>query len=92
MNVDLSTSGMLWEKTELKRAQGQAGRPRSVAGWPHFAPKYFGIFPKFPYKVLNSLIPLILKIWKENSKNGNPNLGITTLFRSRKPEDVIILA
>ena len=25
-------------------------------------------------------------------KKGNPNLGITMLFRSRKPADVIILA
>jgi hypothetical protein len=48
MNVDLSTSTMQWEKTELKRAQWQAERPRSVAGRPHFAPKNSGIFPKIP--------------------------------------------
>jgi hypothetical protein len=33
----------------------------------------------------------ILEIWKEKIKKGNPNLWITTLFRSRKPVDVIIL-
>jgi hypothetical protein len=33
----------------------------------------------------------ILEIWKENFEKGNPNQGITTLFRSRKPMDVIIL-
>jgi hypothetical protein len=92
MNVDLSTSGVLQEKIDSKRAQGQAGWSRSVADWPHFAPKYSGIFSKFPYKLLNSLLPLILKIWKENSEKGNPNLGITTPFGSHKPEDVIILA
>jgi hypothetical protein len=45
------------------------------------------------------LIPLklfILGIWKENFdkkilEKRNPNLGITTLFRSRKPVDVIII-
>jgi hypothetical protein len=40
------------------------------------------------------LMPLklfILQIWKENFEKGNPNLGITTLFRSRKPVDVIII-
>jgi hypothetical protein len=80
MNVDLSTSRMQQEKTELKRAQGQAGQP-------HFVPKNSGIFPKFPCKSLNSLLPLILEIWKENLEKkilekGNPNLGITTLFTS----------
>jgi hypothetical protein len=38
------------------------------------------------------LIPLklfILEIWKENIEKGNSNLGITMLFRSRKPVDVI---
>jgi hypothetical protein len=34
---------------------------------------------------------LILEIWKENKKKGNPNLGITVLFRLRKPVNVIIL-
>jgi hypothetical protein len=41
------------------------------------------------------LMPLklfILEIWKENFENGNPNLGITTLLRSRKPVAVIILS
>jgi hypothetical protein len=57
---------MQQEKNESKRAHGQAGRPRSVASRPQFAPKNFGIFPKFPYKLLNSLLPLILEIWKDN--------------------------
>jgi hypothetical protein len=52
-------------------------------------PKTLGFSPKFPSKSLNSLLPLILEIWKENFEKkilekGNPNLGITTLFRSRK--------
>jgi hypothetical protein len=51
MNVDLSTSRMQQENTESKRAQG--------AGW---APKNSGIFPKFPYRLLNSLLLLILEI------------------------------
>jgi hypothetical protein len=70
MNVDLSMSRMQRKNTESKRAQGQAGRPRSVAGWPHFATKNSWIFPKFPYKLHNSLIPLILEIWKENFEKG----------------------
>jgi hypothetical protein len=70
MNDDLSMGRMQWEKTKLKRAQGQAGQPRSVAGWPHFAPKILGFFPKFPYKLLNSLIHLILEIWKEDFEKG----------------------
>jgi hypothetical protein len=48
MNDDLSMGRMQWEKTKLKRAQGQAGQPRSVAGRPHFAPKNSVIFPKIP--------------------------------------------
>jgi hypothetical protein len=66
MNVDLSTGRMQREKTESKRAQGQADQPRSVAIRPHFDPKILGFSPKFPYKLLNSLLPLILEIWKEN--------------------------
>jgi hypothetical protein len=92
MHVELSTGVMQREKIESKRAQGQAGRPRSVAEWPHFAPKNSGIFPKFPHKSLNSLLPLIWKFGKKILKKGNPNLGITTLFRLRKPEDVIIIS
>jgi hypothetical protein len=49
-----------------KGAQRQAGQPRSVAGRPLFAPKNYGNFQKFPYKLLNSHLPLILEIWKEN--------------------------
>jgi hypothetical protein len=30
--------------------------------------KILGFFPKFPYKLLNSLLPLILEIWKDNFK------------------------
>jgi hypothetical protein len=70
MNIDLSTGRIQQEKIESKRAQGSAGWPRSVAGQRHFAPKNYGIFPKFPYKLLNSLLPLILEIWKENFEKG----------------------
>jgi hypothetical protein len=59
-------------------------------------PKILRFFPKFIYKSLNSLLPLILEIWKGNFEKEilekeNPNLGITTLFRSHKPMDVIII-
>jgi hypothetical protein len=59
-------------------------------------PKILGFSPKFLYKPLNSLLPLILENWKENFEKeilekGNPNLGITMLFRSSKPVDVIII-
>jgi hypothetical protein len=40
------------------------------------------------------LMPLklfILKIWKEILKKGNPNLGITMLFRSCKTVKVVLL-
>jgi hypothetical protein len=65
MNVDILMSRMQQEKKESKRAHGQAGRPRSVTDHPQFAPKNSWIFPKFPYKLLNSLLPLFLEIWKE---------------------------
>jgi hypothetical protein len=74
---------------ESKRVPGQAEQPTSVARRPHFGPKNSWVFfPKFLYKPLNSLLPLILEIWKENFEKeilekGNPNLGTTTLFRSR---------
>jgi hypothetical protein len=48
MNDDVSMGRTEWEKTESKRAQGQAGWPWSVDSRPHFAPKSFGIFPKIP--------------------------------------------
>jgi hypothetical protein len=51
MNIDLSMGRMQWKKTESKRAQGQDGRLRCVAGQPHFAPKYSGIFPKIPLQI-----------------------------------------
>jgi hypothetical protein len=45
MNVDLSTSRMHCKKTESKRAQGQAGQPRSVVGRPAtLCPKKLWIF------------------------------------------------
>jgi hypothetical protein len=47
-NVELSMDRMQREKTESKRTQEQARRPRIVAGWPHFAPKNSRIFPKIP--------------------------------------------
>jgi hypothetical protein len=46
MNVDLLMGRMQREKTESKRAQGQVGRSRSVAGQPHFALKNTRIFIK----------------------------------------------
>jgi hypothetical protein len=63
------------EKTSSKRAQEQAR-------WP---PKTLGFFTKFTCKSLNSLLPVILEICKEDFEKkilekGNPNLGITTLF------------
>jgi hypothetical protein len=47
--------------------------------------------------ILMLLKLFILEIWEENFEkkileNGNPNLGITMLFRSRKPMDVIIIS
>jgi hypothetical protein len=75
VNVKLTMEGFQWEK---------AGHT--------LAPKILGFFSQ------NSLInhsihsfPLIWKFGKKILKKGNPNLGITTLFRSRKPMDVIIL-
>jgi hypothetical protein len=65
MNDDLSTGRMQREKTESKKAQGQAGWPRSVAGGHTLPPKILGSSPKFPYKLL-----LILEIWKENFEKG----------------------
>jgi hypothetical protein len=41
-------SRMQWEKIESKRAQGQAGQPRSVADLSHIVPKNSEIFPKIP--------------------------------------------
>jgi hypothetical protein len=76
------------EKTPSQK--GFRGRPGSQQEWPvghTLPPKILGFFPKSPYKPLNSLLPLILEIWKENFEKeilekGNPNLGITILFRS----------
>jgi hypothetical protein len=44
---------------------GPGGRPGSHT----LPPKILGFFPKFPYKLLNSLLHLILEIWKENFEN-----------------------
>jgi hypothetical protein len=54
-------------------------------------PKILGFFLKFPHKSLNSFLSPNLEIWKK-IKKGNPNLWITTLLRSHKHVDVIILA
>jgi hypothetical protein len=79
-NVDLSMSRMQREKTESKRAQGQAGAAKKCGRPATLCPQKFWDFPK------------IWKFGKKIMKKGNPNLGIITLFRSLKPEDVIILA
>jgi hypothetical protein len=49
------------------------GRPGGQEVWPtshNLPPKILGFFPKFPYKLLNSLLPLILEIWKEKFEKG----------------------
>jgi hypothetical protein len=49
--------------------KGPKGRLGGQEVWPasHTLPlEIMGIFPKFPYKLLNSLLSLILEIWKEN--------------------------
>jgi hypothetical protein len=82
-----------WVEYNGKRPgrNGLRGRPGSQEVWPAghtLSLKILGFFPRFHCKSLNSLLPLILEIWKENFKKkifekGNPNLVITTLFRSR---------
>jgi hypothetical protein len=45
------------------------GRPGEQEVWPagqNLPQKILGFYSEFPYKLLNSLLPLILKIWKEN--------------------------
>jgi hypothetical protein len=85
----LSING--WNAMGKKPSQKRfRGRRSSQEVWPAshtLPPKILVFFPKFLYKPLNSLLPLILEIWKENFekeilKKGNPNLGITMLFRS----------
>jgi hypothetical protein len=46
--------------------KGPRGKPSGQEVWPasHTLP------PKFSYKLLNSLLPLILEIWKENFEKG----------------------
>jgi hypothetical protein len=49
------------------------GRPGGQEVWPashNLLQKFWDFFPKFPYKLLNSLMPLILEIWKENFEKG----------------------
>jgi hypothetical protein len=44
-------------------------RPGGQEVWPashNLRPKILGFFPKFPYKLLNLLLPLILEIWKDD--------------------------
>jgi hypothetical protein len=70
--------------------KGFRGKPGGQQLWlagHTLPPKILAFFPKFPYKPLDSLLPLILEIWKENFEKeilekGNPNLGITMPFRS----------
>jgi hypothetical protein len=79
------------KRLSRKRPRGRLGG-QGVGPAGHTLPqKILGFFPKFYYKLLNSLVPLILEIWKENFEKGNPNLGKTMLFRSCIPVDVIIL-
>jgi hypothetical protein len=61
----LNTTG----KDRVEKGSG-AGRAAKKRGQPHFAPKNYGIFQKIPYKLLNSLLPLILENWKENFEKG----------------------
>jgi hypothetical protein len=42
------------------------GRAARKCGRHNLPQKILGFFPKFPYKLLNLLLPLILEIWKEN--------------------------
>jgi hypothetical protein len=45
------------------------GKPGGQEGWlvgHNLPPRILGFFPKFPYKLLNSLLLMILEIWKEN--------------------------
>jgi hypothetical protein len=90
---------MISQRVECNGKTPSQKGPRGMSGglevWPAghtLPPEILEFFPKFPYKLLNSLLPLILEIWKENFEKGKPNLGITMLFRSCKPEDVITLA
>jgi hypothetical protein len=62
MNIDLLTGRMQREKTSQKEPRG---RPGSQEVWPAghtLPPKILRFFPKFLYKLLNSLLPLILEI------------------------------
>jgi hypothetical protein len=58
-------------KDQVEKGPG-AGRAAKKCGWPAtLCPqKFWDFFPKFPYKLLNSLIPLILEIWKEDFEKG----------------------
>jgi hypothetical protein len=74
--------------------KGLRGRPGDQEVWPAghtLPPKILGFYPNFPYKSLNSFLPLNLEIRKESFEKGNPNLWITMIFRLRKHVDVILL-
>jgi hypothetical protein len=64
-----------WVEYNGKRPsrKGPRGRLGGQEVWPdgHTLPlEILGVFPKFSYKLLNSLLPLILEIWKENFEKG----------------------
>jgi hypothetical protein len=66
MNIEVQTSRMQQERPSRI---GLGGRPGGQELWSagHTLPQKILIFcPKFPYKSLNSVLPLILEIWKEN--------------------------
>jgi hypothetical protein len=53
--------------------KGLRGRLSGQKVWPvghTLPPKILGFLPKFPYKLLNSFLSLILEIWKENFEKG----------------------
>jgi hypothetical protein len=93
MSSTTQTLSSQWVECNGKRPSRK--RPRYRPGgqevWPTghtLPPKTLAFFPKFLCESLNSLLPLILEIWKENFekkilKKRIPKLGITTLFRSR---------
>jgi hypothetical protein len=58
------------EKTELKNGPGAGRAAKNCGRLATVCPqKTMGFSPKFPCKSLNSLVPLILEIWKENFEN-----------------------
>jgi hypothetical protein len=53
-------------KDQLKKGPGAGRAAKKCGRLATLCPQKFGFFPKFTYKLLNSLLPLILEIWKEN--------------------------